>query len=256
MELKLALWEWSGRFDMEKAVCNHDSSRSVPVTISHPLNHPFLLIQVHHSSISSADEAVILEQIGRTLRISNKDERDVMEFQGRHSSARENGLGRILRSPSFFGDAVKSILLCNCRSLDMARALCLLQPKIALDGNARLKRKRSKCSDDIGNFPSWKELLAWSWVHDKYLIKQYNILYQKLLKIKGSGPFVCSNIMMCVGFYQRIPSGSEAIRHLKQVHGKQNCSKETIGKDDEEIHGKYNPFQCYKVQNFSYYYSS
>ncbi|TYG62929.1 hypothetical protein ES288_D07G271300v1 [Gossypium darwinii] len=272
MELKLALWEWSGRFDMEKAVCNHDSSRSVPVTISHPLNHPFLLIQVHHSSISSADEAVILEQIGRTLRISNKDERDVMEFQGRHSSARENGLGRIFRSPSFFGDAVKSILLCNCRSLDMARALCLLQPKIALDGNARLKRKRSKCSDDIGNFPSWKELLAWSWVHDKYLIKQYNdhipkleqssdptsfeILYQKLLKIKGSGPFVCSNIMMCVGFYQRIPSGSEAIRHLKQVHGKQNCSKETIGKDDEEIHGKYNPFQCYKVQNFSYYYSS
>ncbi|PPD97227.1 hypothetical protein GOBAR_DD05730 [Gossypium barbadense] len=115
------------------------------------------------------------EQIGRTLRISNKDERDVMEFQGRHSSARENGLGRILRSPSFFGDAVKSILLCNCRSLDMARALCLLQPKIALDGNARLKRKRSKCSDDIGNFPSWKELLAWSWVHDKYLIKQYNV---------------------------------------------------------------------------------
>ncbi|PPD78615.1 hypothetical protein GOBAR_DD24455 [Gossypium barbadense] len=246
---------------MEKAVCNHgffmmspnlwipstkslrrplrlaDSTRSVPVTISHPLHHPFLLIQVHHSPISSADEAVILEQVGRMLRISKKDERDVTEFQEMHSSARENGLGRIFRSPSFFEDAVKSILLCNCswkRSLDMARDLCLLQPKIALDGNARSKRKRSKCSDDIGNFPSWKELLAWSWVDEKYLIKQCNVgyraarilqlatmfaqgdlredhiakleqssdptsfetLYQKLLKIKGFGPFVCSNIMM------------------------------------------------------------
>ncbi|PPS20112.1 hypothetical protein GOBAR_AA00492 [Gossypium barbadense] len=91
-----------------------DSSRSVPVTISHPLNLPFLLIQVHHSPISSADEAVILEQVGRMLRISNKDERDVMECQEMHSSARKNGLGRIFRSPSFFGNAVKSILLCNC----------------------------------------------------------------------------------------------------------------------------------------------
>ncbi|XP_052476678.1 uncharacterized protein LOC105798029 isoform X2 [Gossypium raimondii] len=279
MELKLALGEWSGRFDMEKAVCNHgffmmspnlwipstkslrrplrlaDSTRSVPVTISHPLHHPFLLIQVHHSPISSADEAVILEQVGRMLRISKKDERDVTEFQEMHSSARENGLGRIFRSPSFFEDAVKSILLCNCswkRSLDMARDLCLLQPKIALDGNARSKRKRSKCSDDIGNFPSWKELVAWSWVDEKYLIKQCNVgyraarilqlatmfaqgdlredhiakleqssdptsfetLYQKLLKIKGFGPFVCSNIMMCVGFYQRIPSDSETIRYM------------------------------------------
>ncbi|KAH1128761.1 hypothetical protein J1N35_000139 [Gossypium stocksii] len=199
------------------------------------------------------------EQVGRMLRISNKDERDVMEYQEMHSWARENGLGRIFRSPSFFEDAVKSILLCNCRFSH--RALSLLQPKIALDGNARLKRKRSKCSDDIGNFPSWKELLAWSWVHDKYLIKQCNVgyraarilqratmcaqgdlredhipkleqssnptsfetLYQKLLKIKGFGPFVCSNIM---------------------VHGKQNCSKETIGKDDGEIYGKYYPFKC------------
>ncbi|KAK5820431.1 hypothetical protein PVK06_025478 [Gossypium arboreum] len=149
-----------------------DSSRSVTVTISHPLNLPFLLIQVHHSPISSADEAVILEQVGRMLRISNKDERDVMECQEMHSSARKNGLGLIFRSPSFFGNAVKSILLCNCsfdaksiKNIEAGRghqALSLLQPKIALDGNARLKRKRSKCSDDIGNFPSWKELLAWS----------------------------------------------------------------------------------------------
>ena len=41
-----------------------------------------------------------------------------------------------------------------------------------------------------------------------------------------------------------IPSDSETIRHLKEVHGKGKCSKRTIEKDVEEIYGKYTPFQC------------
>ncbi|GMI95170.1 hypothetical protein HRI_003186300 [Hibiscus trionum] len=316
MELKLALGECSSSFDMEKAVCNHgffmmspniwipstrslrrplrlaDSRRSVSVTISHPPDYPFLVIQVQ-DSLSSADEAAILEQVGRMLRISSKDERYVREFQTMHSSAKEKGFGRIFRSPSFFEDAVKSLLLCNCgwkRTLDMARALCELQPEIALDNeNGHLKRKRSKrkpsssnSSESIQNFPSWKEMVSWPWVNAAYLEKRCNLgyraasilqlatmfaqgkleedeitkteqsfdptisesLYQKLLEIKGFGPFICSNIMMCVGFYQRIPSDTETIRHLKQVYGKENCSKNTIAKDIVEIYEKYNPFQC------------
>ncbi|XVE99002.1 hypothetical protein REPUB_Repub03eG0158300 [Reevesia pubescens] len=116
--LQLALGESSSCFNMEKAVCNHglfmmspnvwipsikylrhplrlaDSSHSLLVTISHPSNHPFLVIQVHGiHSLSSADEAAILEQVGRTLNISNKDERDVSEFQKLQASAKEKGFG-------------------------------------------------------------------------------------------------------------------------------------------------------------------
>ncbi|KAE8677970.1 Cation efflux family protein isoform 1 [Hibiscus syriacus] len=307
MELKLALGECSGSFDMEKAVCNHglfmmspnvwipstkslrrplrlaDSNRSVLVTISHPPNQSFLVIQADASLSSSADEAAILKKVGRMLRISKKEERDVREFQTMHSLAKERGFGRIFRSPSFFEDAVKSLLLCNCgwkRTLDMAKALCNLQREIALDnGKARSKRKRStkKCrsSECIANFPTWKELVCWARVDAQYLEERCNIgyraapilrlvlmfangkldedeitkleqssdptafqsLYQKLLGIKGFGPFVCSNILMCAGFYQRIPSDTETIRHLKQVHGKGNCSNNTIAKDVEEIYG-------------------
>ncbi|KAK8530670.1 hypothetical protein V6N12_013175 [Hibiscus sabdariffa] len=218
------------------------------------------------------------------LRISSRDERCVREFQTMHSSAKEKGFGRIFRSPSFFEDAVKSLLLCNCG------ALCELQPEIALvNGSAHLKRKRSKqkpsssnSSECIQNFPSWKELVAWTRVNATYLEKRCNLgyraasilqlatmfaqgklvednitkieqssdptafetLYQNLLEIKGFGPFVCSNIMMCVGFYQRIPSDTETVRHLKQVYGKENCSIYTIAKDIVEVYGKYNPYQC------------
>lgn len=42
-------------------------------------------------------------------------------------------------------------------------------------------------------------------------------LYRKLLKIKGFGPFACANIMMCIGFYQKIPVDTETIKHLKEV---------------------------------------
>ncbi|XWS10573.1 hypothetical protein CRYUN_Cryun38cG0007700 [Craigia yunnanensis] len=319
LRLQLALGECSSCFNMEKAVCNHglfmmspnvwipstkslrrplrlaDSSHSLSVTISHPPNHPFLVIQVHGvHSLSSADEAAILEQVARMLRISNKDEKDVREFQTLHSSAKERGFGRIFRSPSFFEDAVKSILLCNCgwkRTLTMARALCALQAEMA---NAHLKRKRlkhkkyakassnsessvGKFDQSLGNFPTSKELAC---LDEKYLNKRcnlgyrarcilqlatkiengefelnkleessadttfYEIFYQKLMKMKGFGPFICSNIMMCVGFYKRIPSDSETIRHLKEVHGKGKCSKRTIEKDVEETYGKYTPFQC------------
>ncbi|XVF33869.1 hypothetical protein REPUB_Repub18cG0008800 [Reevesia pubescens] len=317
--VQLALGESSSSFNMEKAVCNHglfmmspnvwipstkslrrplrlaDSSHSILVTISHPPNHPFLVIQVHGvHSISSADEAAILEQVGRMLRISNKDERDVREFQKLHASAKEKGFGRIFRSPSFFEDVVKSILLCNCgwkRTFAMARALCELQAEIAAahfkrksiasNSNVKILTKRLKHrsnSESIENFPTSTEL---AYLDEKYLNKRCNLgyragcivqlgrkieqgeldqlnkleeesfdttsyenLYQKLMKIKGFGPFVCSNIMMCVGFYKRIPSDTETIRHLKEVHGKGKCSIRTIQKDVEEIYGKYTPFQC------------
>ncbi|XVE74270.1 hypothetical protein DITRI_Ditri12bG0003500 [Diplodiscus trichospermus] len=324
MRLHLALGECSSSFSMEKAVCNHglfmmapnvwipstkslrrplrlaDSYHSLSVTISHPPNHPFIVIQVHGvQSLSAADKAAILEQVARMLRISNKDERDVREFQKLHSSAKEKGFGRIFRSPSFFEDAVKSILLCNCgwkKTLSMARSLCALQAEMAdahLKGNSnvknisgkRLKRKNGGSSNSElparqfqyqsspGNFPTSKEV---AYLDDKYLSERCNLgyragfivqlakmvengeleeccddtttsyekFYQKLMKIKGFGPFICSNIMMCVGYYKRIPSDRETIRHLKEVHGKGECSRRTIEKDVEEIYGKYTPFQC------------
>lgn len=42
-------------------------------------------------------------------------------------------------------------------------------------------------------------------------------LYKKLKKIKGVGDFMSCNILMCLGFYHRVPVDSETIRHIKQV---------------------------------------
>ncbi|KAJ4850304.1 hypothetical protein Tsubulata_049323 [Turnera subulata] len=158
------------RFEMEKAVCNHgffmmapnkweastktlhrplrlsDSITSVTVSIqssspNHPNHNPdldLLIITVHDlDSLTSPDRQAILDQVRRMLRISEKDEREVHQFQEKHPEAKKAGFGRLFRSPSLFEDAVKSILLCNSdwkRSLEMAKALCQLQAELIRSG--------------------------------------------------------------------------------------------------------------------------
>ncbi|XP_039004269.1 uncharacterized protein LOC120131330 isoform X2 [Hibiscus syriacus] len=70
----------------------------------------------------------------------------------------------------------------------------------------------------------------------------YNKLSERLRQIEGFGPFTCANVLMCMGFYHVIPSDSETIRHLKQVHSKSSSIK-TVGRDVELIYAKYAPFQ-------------
>lgn len=208
MNLRLYLKEFERNFDMEKAVCNHgffmmapnvwdpksksltrpltlSNSTSVSVTISHPRTLSFLVIQVHGiNNVSRVDEELILKQVGRMLRVSTEDDRDVTEFQQLHEDAKKNGFGRIFRSPFLFEDMVKSILLCNTtweRTLGMASSLCVLQSKLA-DGTVRpssqnnKKRKRvlketkeSSKKEAGGNFPSAKEIASL----DKELINKH-----------------------------------------------------------------------------------
>ncbi|ERN14505.1 uncharacterized protein LOC18442764 isoform X1 [Amborella trichopoda] len=68
-------------------------------------------------------------------------------------------------------------------------------------------------------------------------------LMRQLLSIYGVGPYVCNNVLMSMGIYQRIPADTETLRHLKQFHARKQCTIGTIQKDIEEIYGKHEPFQ-------------
>ncbi|XP_027076073.1 uncharacterized protein [Coffea arabica] len=41
-------------------------------------------------------------------------------------------------------------------------------------------------------------------------------LYQKLMKIKGCGAYVSNNVLMCLGFYEKVPIDTETVRHLQE----------------------------------------
>ncbi|TXG53533.1 hypothetical protein EZV62_018789 [Acer yangbiense] len=130
--------------------------------------------------------------------------------------------------------------------------------------------RESYACDRIGNFPSPRELanldrrflakrcglgcragrilkLAQAIVEGRIQLKQleeicneasltsYDKLSEQLSKIDGFGPFTCANVLVCMGFYHVIPSDSETIRHLKQVHARKSTVK-TIQIDVERIH--------------------
>ncbi|KAK6945678.1 hypothetical protein RJ641_013222 [Dillenia turbinata] len=73
-------------------------------------------------------------------------------------------------------------------------------------------------------------------------VANYSKLAEQLREIDGFGPFTCANVLMCMGFYHVIPTDSETLRHLKQIHSKTSAIK-TVQEDVKEIYGKYAPFQ-------------
>lgn len=314
------------------------------------------------------------------LRLSEREETKVLEFQEMHAGAKARGFGRVFRSPTLFEDMVKCILFCNCRwprTLSMAQALCDLQlelqyqsstvslnavdsvklkvaadepaslapstptvkesmrkhkPQIVAevvggqnDGNADnsnvdlsecvrflemanamqlsvdsvttlvpsnnhenignptshypslFEDSKAYCNNIMGDFPSAKEIARFD---EKYLAKRCCLGYRagRILKlaqavdegriqlskleeicseasltncnkvdvilkeINGFGPFTRGNVLMCMGFYNVVPTDSETIRHLKQVH----ATATTIGAVKEvveKIYGHYEPYQ-------------
>nr|XP_043610202.1 uncharacterized protein LOC122581940 [Erigeron canadensis] len=85
-------------------------------------------------------------------------------------------------------------------------------------------------------------------------ISNYMKLNEQLGEIYGFGPFTRANVLMCLGFYHVVPSDSETLRHLNQVHGKKSTIK-NIEAEIERIYGKYAPFQflVYWSEIWSFY---
>ncbi|KAG6585875.1 hypothetical protein SDJN02_17466, partial [Cucurbita argyrosperma subsp. argyrosperma] len=255
---------------------NSDTSLLVSINQS---SSSLLTLQIHSPrSLPPKDEVAILDQVARMLRLTEKDEDEIRRFQNLHPTAKQIGFGRIFRSPSLFEDVVKSILMCNTswrRTLEMAEKLCEVQAKMR-----ESKKRKRKGNNERGNFPNAREVCRMGvealknhclGYRANYVVKfaqsveSGRINLQSLEKpvsspdafpkIKGFGPFATANIFMCLGFYHQLPIDTETIRHLKQVHGIQYCTKKTVGEDVKQIYDTYAPYQClaYWLELVQYY---
>ncbi|CAL1379585.1 unnamed protein product [Linum trigynum] len=182
-------------FELDKAVCNHGFFMMAPnqwvpstKTLQRPLrlansqttvsasismaapDFKFLVVRVANGGeLSQPDREAVLAQVRRMLRLKPEDETAVRQFQNLCPDAGQTGFGRLFRSPSLFEDAVKCILLCNCRwkrSLDMAEALCQLQPELITRGSAGARKRKRNNNGKVAvvarpppaNFPNAREL--------------------------------------------------------------------------------------------------
>ena len=74
-----------------------------------------LIFRKHAKNYDSKKSCLLLKaQVTRMLRLSEVESASLAEFHGLHPQAKEEGFGRLFRSPTLFEDMVKSLLLCNC----------------------------------------------------------------------------------------------------------------------------------------------
>ncbi|XP_071718954.1 uncharacterized protein [Rutidosis leptorrhynchoides] len=257
---------------------------SVTVSIS---QHSRMMISVkldddhHHFKITKAIKKAIKYQVKRMLRLSEEEDERINEFHKLHSDAAENGFGRLFRNPSVFEDILKTWLLCCCRfkeSLEKAELLCKVT-RIKKRG-----RRKQGYKEPIANFPTAQELskldiktlatecklgiraekilkfskdVASGEINllDFENVRDGDELYRKLMTIDGIGDFIACNVLMCMGFYNRVPVDSETVRHIKQLHGREDCDRKNVAKMCEEIYNKYNPFHtlAYWFELVEYY---
>ncbi|XP_017696252.2 uncharacterized protein LOC103697865 [Phoenix dactylifera] len=76
----------------------------------------------------------------------------------------------------------------------------------------------------------------------EFTLSSYVELDKELSGICGFGPFTRANVLMCMGFYHKIPADTETIRHLKKFHAISSTIR-SVEKDVESIYGKYASFQ-------------
>ncbi|CAA0819569.1 Unknown protein [Striga hermonthica] len=159
--VELPLGDAAPDFNLEKAVCSHGLFMMSPnqwdphsktfrrplrldadgeetsrmVHVSHPPDsaHMLHVRVIGTRDLTTQQQQFVLSQVRRMLRLSEEENRRIVEFHKVHQEAKERGFGRMFRSPTLFEDIIKCILLCNCqwsRTLGMAQALCELQAEL------------------------------------------------------------------------------------------------------------------------------
>jgi 3-methyladenine DNA glycosylase/8-oxoguanine DNA glycosylase len=202
----------------------------------------------------------VLRQVGRMLRLLDKDTADVAAFHKLQPTAAIEGFGRLFRSPTMWEDMVKSILLCNCgwgRTLTMNKALCTevgtegafptpqqvvaagvdtLQQQCGLGYRSKTVYKLAlQIESGEANLTALEAQAADPSVTSDQLIKL-------ICKLPGMGPYSAANMLQLLGRYDRVACDTETLRHVQQ-HKLNASSLKTMWSDVEQVYKSYAPYQ-------------
>lgn len=150
------------------------------------------------------------------------------------------GRGRLMRSPTFFEDVIKTVTSCNVTwpsTVNMNRRLCeafgersesggFAFPTPAILASIRPAALRARCG--VGyrdarivelakrfHAPSKPGGINTEWYEDPATPDDH--IHDALLELPGIGPYAAANIMQLLGRYSRLPLDSESLRHGKTV---------------------------------------
>jgi 3-methyladenine DNA glycosylase/8-oxoguanine DNA glycosylase len=246
-------------------------------------------------TLSRAERSQAEQQISRMLRL-DESAATIADFHKRdprfaaNSCAIQAGRGRLMRSPTFFEDVIKTVTSCNVAwtsTIIMNARLCavvgpgsLKSPhpcgakafptprRVAAKGPRILRARCSvgyrdqrivelaqmfeRGSKSGGAKKSRLAGIDTNWFEDPSTPD--DAVHAALIELPGIGPYAAANIMQLLGRYSRLPLDSESLRHAKSVLGWEGADRALM----KRMHDHYAPmgphaFRSYWFELWTFY---
>jgi 3-methyladenine DNA glycosylase/8-oxoguanine DNA glycosylase len=209
--------------------------------------------------LSKKDRAEATRLLSRMLRL-DEDHTLIREFHSVDPRFKKIGRGRLMRSPTFFEDVIKTVTSCNVTwpsTVVMNIRLCEVVGRGgAFPTPTRLARTRpatlrARCRVgyrdqriiELSRMFASGEVQP-EWFEDPATPDE--AIHEKLLSWPGIGPYAAANIMQLLGRYHRLPLDSESIRHGKAVMGLKGTDRAIM----KRMHNHFAPFGRHAFRSY------
>jgi 3-methyladenine DNA glycosylase/8-oxoguanine DNA glycosylase len=197
--------------------------------------------------------------IMRMLRLDEGAE-VIREFHRLDPRWKRSGRGRLMRSPSFFEDVIKTVTSCNVTwpsTVMMNRRLCevvgrggafptprrLARTRAAtLRARCRVGYRDQRILELAGMFASGD--IEPEWFEDP--TTPDDALWERLMEFPGVGRYAAANIMQLLGRYHRLPLDSESLRHGKTILGMEGSDAQIM----RRLHDHFAPFGRHAFRSY------
>jgi 3-methyladenine DNA glycosylase/8-oxoguanine DNA glycosylase len=218
---------------------------------------PLAVVADRGLSRPEKDEARRL--ISRILRLDEPHEL-IREFHTLDPRWKASGRGRVMRSPTFFEDVIKTVTSCNVTwpsTVVMNRRLCEVvgwggafpTPKrlartrpATLRARCRVGYRDQRIIELAGLFAS-REIKP-EWFEDPATPDQ--AIWDLLIDLPGIGPYAAANIMQLLGRYHRLPLDTESLRHGKTVLQMTGSDRAIM----KALHAHFTPFGRHAFRSY------
>ena len=205
--------------------------------------------------LSKKEKAHAQRLLSRMLRT---DDEDIRAFHKLDPRWKRSGRGRLMRSPSFFEDVVKTVTSCNVTwpsTVIMNRKLCeALNP--AFPSPRQLARTRpatlrARCGVgyrdarlvELGRLVASREVDP-EWYEDPATPDE--AIHEALLELPGIGPYAAANILQLLGRYAHLPLDTESVRHGRNILG----FKGTSAQVSRKVAAHFEPYAEHKFRSY------
>lgn len=230
--------------------------------------------------LSRAEKQQARAQITRILRLAEETP-VIRSFHKADPRWKKSGRGRLMRSPTFFEDVIKTVTSCNVTwpsTVTMNRRLCEAMgravpspasgpahesaahflhsfPTAQRLAKSRPATLRARCSVGyrdarivelarLFTLPESRGGISAAWFEDP--ATPDDAIHDALLKLPGIGPYAAANIMQLLGRYARLPLDTESLRHAKAILGMTGSDREILKK----MHAHYAPFGAHAFRSY------